>query len=187
MLIISMLLQLLIGAVPALAEEAGELSPAEPGLVSSLVEEQVGGANENPAEDQDEEPAEDTEKAKLAEGLKVFGRPAGVIKTYSLGGDVEGTLYDNGRLVISGSGPMDDYTSSEAVPFKDEKDLIETVVVQSGVIALGSNLFYDCKNLTSITIMDSVTSIGNETFSGCTALTSVTSRLTYEYRGVCLL
>ena len=39
---------------------------------------------------------------------------------------------------------------------------------------IGSNAFYDCSGLTSVTIPSSVTSIGEGAFDGCSGLTSVT-------------
>ena len=48
------------------------------------------------------------------------------------------------------------------------------VVVPDGVTSIGSNAFYKCSDLTSITIPDSVTSIGDASFCGCSGLASIT-------------
>ena len=48
------------------------------------------------------------------------------------------------------------------------------VVVPNGVTSIGSDAFWHCSGLTSVTIPDSVTSIGRSAFYGCTRLTSVT-------------
>ena len=49
---------------------------------------------------------------------------------------------------------------------------LKTVVVTGGT-SIGSYAFYNCRNLTSVTIPDSVTSIGDYTFRGCSMLTSI--------------
>ncbi len=49
---------------------------------------------------------------------------------------------------------------------------LKSVTVTGGNILYGA--FYNCSNLTSITIPDNVTSIGSDAFYGCTSLTSIT-------------
>ena len=48
------------------------------------------------------------------------------------------------------------------------------IPADGSVTSIGRTAFYDCTELTSITIPDSVTSIGDSAFNGCTGLTSVT-------------
>ena len=47
-------------------------------------------------------------------------------------------------------------------------------ILGDDVHSIGTNTFYECFNLTSITIPNSVTSIGNGAFERCTSLTSIT-------------
>ena len=46
--------------------------------------------------------------------------------------------------------------------------------IGSAVTSIGNYAFYNCSDLTSMTIPDSVTSIGDNAFSSCSGLTSVT-------------
>lgn len=46
--------------------------------------------------------------------------------------------------------------------------------IPNSVTSIGGGAFFDCSNLTSITIGNSVTSIGACAFSGCSGLTSIT-------------
>ncbi|MDE6710631.1 MAG: leucine-rich repeat domain-containing protein, partial [Oscillospiraceae bacterium] len=46
-------------------------------------------------------------------------------------------------------------------------------VIESGVTSIGGNAFYNCSNLSSVTIPDSVDTIGDHAFYGCSSLTSI--------------
>ena len=51
---------------------------------------------------------------------------------------------------------------------------IPTLIHGLPVTSIGNNAFYDCTNLTSVTIPNNVINIGSGAFSGCTNLTGVT-------------
>jgi hypothetical protein len=50
----------------------------------------------------------------------------------------------------------------------------KNTVIPNSVTSIGTDAFYNCFGLTSITIPNSVTSIGTDAFDGCYYLTSVT-------------
>lgn len=102
---------------------------------------------------------------------------ADVIQSGSCGKDgnnVTFVLNDDGTLVISGSGDMENYTSSSYAPWYDNRSKIIKVQIEDGVTSIGNYAFYYCSGLTSVTIPNSVTSINSSAFSGCSGLTSVT-------------
>ena len=80
---------------------------------------------------------------------------------------------ENYRLLINGSGKMENYSAYGLAPwYSNYRDYISSVII-FGVINIGNLAFYYCKSLTSITIADSVTSIGNNAFTECNGLTSI--------------
>ncbi|ORX76707.1 hypothetical protein BCR32DRAFT_248534 [Anaeromyces robustus] len=79
---------------------------------------------------------------------------------------------ESGKLTISGSGEMK--FSTEYPPWYQNRESIQSVIIEKGVTSIGENAFYECTSLTSITIPNSVTSIGEFAFYECTSLTSIT-------------
>ena len=79
-------------------------------------------------------------------------------------------LTSDGVLTFTGKGSLGDYYT----PWLRD-DLIghiKKVVIGSGITYVGSNLFYDCSNLTELTLPNTVQAIGIEAFS-CTGLRDV--------------
>ena len=76
----------------------------------------------------------------------------------------------NGEASLGGGS-----SSSPAVSKFTKGDLyIPSKLNNYPVTSIGNYGFYDCSELTSVTIPNSVTSIGSSAFSGCSCLTSVT-------------
>ena len=78
-------------------------------------------------------------------------------------------LEDNGTLTISGEATM----LSNDRPWVDYKNRITNVVIESGVMSVGGNAFYDCMKIESVSIPDSVKEIGECAFYNCISLKSV--------------
>ena len=90
------------------------------------------------------------------------------------GDNIIWTLDSDGLLSISGSGDVASFSGSSAEAWRQYKDNIVQVVIESGVGSIGSYAFSACSNLTGITIPQSVTGIGAHAFRGCSNLTEVT-------------
>lgn len=89
------------------------------------------------------------------------------------GSKVNWTIYDNGKLVISGSGDTYNYHSANPVPWDAYKKFVTDVVVEEGVTGIGNYLFSSHTSLVSVVLADSVTRIGNNAFSKDKELISV--------------
>ena len=89
------------------------------------------------------------------------------------GANLTWTLYDDGLLVISGTGPMTNYSDSSPSPFTEKMDAIQTVVIEPGVTSIGAYAFNKCVYIASVSIPDGVKSIGAYAFCSCGGLTSV--------------
>lgn len=81
------------------------------------------------------------------------------------GEKVEWTLYNDGCLIITGSGMMTNYSFwRDSIPWSDYTDTITKVKIEGNVENVGDYAFSDCMNITDISITDSVITIGNSAF-----------------------
>lgn len=88
------------------------------------------------------------------------------------GETVDWQLTADGTMTISGEGAMEDVNYWQ-LPWKDHLSSIKKVVVEEGVTQVGKYAFYNCPNLTDVTLADSVAGIGMSAFDYCTSLASV--------------
>ena len=115
----------------------------------------------------------------------------GVIASGTVGEALNWAVFEDGRLIISGTWDEDD-TERPWLDYSFNKIIIESgitrigdsafwdcsevtsVIIPNTVKTIGSQAFHGCKNLTELTIPSSVTEIGSWAFFDCTNLTSVT-------------
>ncbi len=89
----------------------------------------------------------------------------------SIDGGLSWSLSRSGALTISGSGKMPDFSSvANAAPWDEQKDKIQSVVIESGVQSISGGAFSGCTALEKLSISETVTQIAPNAFDGCTAL-----------------
>lgn len=89
------------------------------------------------------------------------------------------TLYEDGTLVISGTGEMRDFQApggSGQIPDAPWKTDCVKAVIEDGVTSVGENAFMSCSKLEHVELARSVRSVGEGAFSGSSCLKSVTLR-----------
>ena len=83
------------------------------------------------------------------------------------------TLDDSGKLTVTGTGDMPDFSYETDEPWFRCINDIRTIEISDGITSIGTLAFYCCNKATSVSIPDSVTSISYFAFESCTSLTSV--------------
>ena len=78
-----------------------------------------------------------------------------------------------GKLTISGTGAMPDYTETAALPWYNYISQITSAVIEDGITYVGERSFQQCASLTTVEIADTVTSIGGFLFNSCSKLETV--------------
>lgn len=122
--------------------------------------------------------------ALLCVGLLCEGAPSVAAAEGTCGENLTWVLAE-GRLTISGSGPMTDYNEFNMPPWLKHADLIQRVVVEKGVTSVGDLSFYHCEALTTVSLSDTVQTVGKMSFAGCSALRTILLPQVQEIRRGC--
>ncbi|MBR2414789.1 MAG: leucine-rich repeat protein [Clostridia bacterium] len=104
--------------------------------------------------------------------FKALFQTAEAAASGTCGENLTWTADDDGNIVISGTGAMDNYSAYYYTPWNRVPN-ITTVTITSGVTSVGSYAFWGCNGLKSISLPDTLTTIKSSAFYKCTALTSV--------------
>lgn len=80
-------------------------------------------------------------------------------------------VLEEGTLKISGFGAMENYSRSNAAPWK--KTDVKKVKIEDGVTTIGDYAFESCRNLQDIELSDSITMIGDSAFYWCKSLAEI--------------
>lgn len=80
---------------------------------------------------------------------------------------------ETGALIISGTGAMERYKSTQSKPWQKYVGDIKTIIINDGITKIDNYAFKSCSSLMYVSIPGSVTEIGSNVFKGCTSLRSV--------------
>ena len=90
-----------------------------------------------------------------------------VIVSGSCGDNATYKLYNNGELIINGSGKIKDFSTPEKSGWYSNCCLVKEIIINNGITHIGEFAFFDCCNVKKIEIPNSVISIGGYAFSYC--------------------
>lgn len=105
------------------------------------------------------------------------GEDKPIIDSGTCGENLTWVLYEDGELVISGTGEMEGYNLDEGLikytPWYDLSDKINKVTIKDGITTIGEDAFMYCENLTNVIIPNTVTTIYRGAFSNCDSLPNI--------------
>ena len=115
------------------------------------------------------------ENEKLEE---VSAQSETVIASGKCGENITFKLTGNGVLTLSGSGAMPaleyDWKSYQPIcGWGDYISSIKRIIIEDGITSISQYSFYDCENLTEVSIPSSIKAIGYEAFHWCHNITKV--------------
>ena len=112
--------------------------------------------------------------------VPMFSTAAEIVDSGTCGENVYYTIDEDGVLIISGNGDIDDYRYYGAGEWENyrpwttnwhtQKPNIQTIIIENGVTHIGDYAFFELNYVQSITIPESVTSIGSHAFENCSNL-----------------
>lgn len=82
-------------------------------------------------------------------------------------------LSEDGALLVSGSGAMQDYSADTPAPWAAYADSITALKVSEGVTGIGDCAFENITAMQEVELPDGLLSIGDESFFGCTGVTGL--------------
>ena len=89
---------------------------------------------------------------------------------------------DTHTLTVSGSGSMESY-GTDATPWIAFRQDIQTVVIDEGITNTGMHAFFECTNLSSVSLPSSLKEIDYWAFIDCVNLTTIAIPDSVEYIG----
>ena len=99
--------------------------------------------------------------------VQSFAADVTTVAEGTCGEDLTWVLDSTGLLSISGTGDMDDYTST-SMPWYQHSGSITSLKLNEGITRIGNHAFYSCSRITGdLVIPNSVSAIGTYAFSGC--------------------
>lgn len=112
-----------------------------------------------------------TEKLVLVSDVEEEG--AKIVLQGECGAQITFELSDDGILKLKGKGSTYNYSSGKVAPWYDCREQIKSVVVESGIEVLGTQVFRKCNNLESVELPDTLQVIGNNAFISCVDLKTI--------------
>ena len=97
------------------------------------------------------------------------------------GDNVTWVLYDDGELLLNGSGKIKNYHYSTSPLYNNE--FIKIASFSNGITNIGAYLLNQCENLESVVLPNTVESIGNGSFSFCRNLVKMNIPLSVKTIG----
>lgn len=86
----------------------------------------------------------------------------GIVKIGTCGENIHYVLYENGKLLLHGTGETYDYEIGRS-PFWERED-IRSLVIGEGITAIGTSVFERCYNMATVTFPSTLTTIKARAF-----------------------